>query len=85
MAYAVGDRRKECNTCLHNIFRRVEEQYCGRTKSNFSFQFSDDKRGITEVMHTTFGLEIRDKHTYKLCTKCFENQEHFKQERIRNL
>ena len=36
-------------------------------------------------MHTTFGLEMRDKHTYKLCTKCSGNQQYFKQERIANL
>ena len=65
--------------------RRVEEQQCGRAKSNFNFQFNDDNRGITEVMHTTFGLEIRYEHTYKLCAKCFVIQQHFKKERIADL
>ena len=65
------------------FFRRVEEQHCGSAKS--SFQFNDDNKGITEVMHTTFGLEMRDKHAYELWAKCFENQQHFKQERVANL
>jgi hypothetical protein len=69
---------KESNTCLHKLFRRIGEQHGGSAKSNFSFQFVDDNKGITEIIHTKFGLEMRDKYTYTLCTKCFENQQHYK-------
>jgi hypothetical protein len=76
---------KEVTLVYITFFRRVEEQHGGSAKYNFNFQFIDDNAGITKVIHTKFGLEIRDKRTYTLRTKCFENQGHFKQGHVTNL